>query len=336
MLKLLAVLGVGALVVGTVRRSRWVTQVAPELRIPLLWNPLGIGSPIELAVFRKLFSAATAPVDGVTVEQREIPGGQDVFVYLPADRSGHSGALLWIHGGGMIGGLPESDHELCSRAARDLGIVVVSARYRLAPENPYPAALDDLSAALRWMLASADELGVDPARIAVGGASAGGGLAASIAQRAHDDGVPLALQLLVYPMLDDRTTRVPGRGAQGRMMWTARSNRFGWSSYLGHAAGQAEPRPYAVPARRDDLSGLPPAWIGVGDLDLFYAEDVAYAERLLSAGVEVRLHEQPGMYHGGDIFPAEGAITKAFRQSWYDALSGALAAAPQPRSQDGS
>lgn len=335
MLKVLAPLGVGALALGAVRRSRWVSQVAPELRIPLLWNPLGIGSRVELSVFRRLFSVATTPVDGVTLQQHHVPEGLDVFVYDPADRSSPVGALLWIHGGGLIGGLPESDHELCSRAARDLGIVVVSARYRLAPENPFPAALDDLAAALRWVLASADALGIDPERIAVGGASAGGGLAASLAQRAHEEGVHLALQLLVYPMLDDRTTRVPGRGAQGRLLWTARSNRFGWSSYLGHPAGQDESRPYAVPARRDDLRGLPTAWIGVGDLDLFYAEDVDYAERLRSAGVAVQLHEQPGMYHGGDIFAEEGAIIRAFRQSWYDALSSALrAASEQPHARD--
>lgn len=338
MLGVLAVVVVAVVVLlaGVARRSRWVRAVAPELRIPLLWNPLGIGNRFELAIFRRLFSAPTVPVASVTVQQHEIPGGQDVFVYVPAERTPGGGALLWIHGGGLIGGLPEADHSFASQAARDLGIVVVSTRYRRAPEHPFPAAIDDIAAALRWLVGSAGALGIDPQRIAVGGASAGGGLAAALAQRARDEGVHLAFQLLIYPMLDDRTTGVPGRGAEGRLLWTARSNRFGWSSYLGHQAGGDESRPYAVPARRHDLRGLAPAWIGVGGLDLFHAEDVAYAERLHEAGVEVQLHDQPGMYHGADIFAADCEITRSFRQSWYDAVSDAVLARPERlRPQDG-
>lgn len=193
------------------------------------------------------------------------------------------------------------EHEVCAHYARELGILVVGVDYRLAPEHPFPAALDDCYAALRWLHDRAEQLGVDPARIAVGGASAGGGLAAGLAQRAHDLAeVPVALQVLTYPMLDDRTVLRRDHAGRGRILWTPASNRYGWTSYLGHPPGAAEPPPYAVPARRADLAGLPPAWIGVGELDLFHDEDVEYARRLEAAGVPVTLHVEPGMYHAAE------------------------------------
>jgi acetyl esterase/lipase len=312
------------LAAAVVRRARTVAAVAPELRQPDLWLPLSIGSPLELRLGRRLFGArVTEPVAGVRVTRSDVPGGQDVFVYEPAERTG--GALLWVHGGGTVLGRPEGDHELCSRMARDLGIVVVSARYRLAPEHPFPAALDDLAAALRDLHARAGDLGVHPARIAVGGASAGGGLAAALAQRATDEGVPVAFQLLVYPMLDDRTVLRPGTSARGRLVWTPRSNRWAWTAYLGHPPRADEPRPYAAPARRLDLSGLPPAWIGVGGLDLFHDEDVAYARRLQAAGVPAELHVEPGMYHAAELeLQTTVASMRAFRQRLVDALGAAV------------
>ena len=208
---------------------------------------------------------------------REGHPGTHVYVYDTPTRPRPTGVLLWIHGGGYVMGDPRGDHDVCSQHARDLGIVVVNVDYRLAPEHPFPAALEDCYAALRWVHENADELGIDPSRIAVGGGSAGGGLAAALAQLAHDRGeVPVCFQYLVYPMLDDRTTLV--RKRPRTLVWTPGANLFGWTSYLGHPPGLEESRPYAVPARREDLSGLPPAWIGVGDIDLFYEEDVAYAE----------------------------------------------------------
>ena len=171
----------------------------------------------------------------------------------------------------------------------------------------------------------ADELGVDPARIAIGGNSAGAGLAAALTQLAADRGeAPVCFQLLVYPMLDDRTVLRPDHGGTGTFVWTPRSNEFAWTSYLGHPPGDHDARPYAVPARREDLTGLPPAWIGVGDLDLFHAEDLAYADRLRAAGVPCQVHVVAGMYHGADAFFRTSAAMTAFRAAMKDALSAAL------------
>ena len=323
----LCVLGAAA-----VRRHRHYTAVLPELRNPVTWLPLSIGSRFELEAGRRGFLPPTEPVDGVTVTEHDVPDGATAFVYEPAGRVRPGGALLWIHGGGMIMGTPEVSHHLCSLMARELGIVVVSARYRLAPEHPFPAGLDDCAAALRWLLSSADPLGIDRARVAVGGESAGGGLAATLAQRATDEGLPLAFQLLVYPMLDDRTAVRTDHAGRGRLVWTPRSNAWAWKAYLGHRPGAEEGRPYAAAARRQDLTGLPPAWIGVGDLDLFHDEDVEYARRLAASGVPVDLHVQPGMPHGLDV-TRSGPATRAFLQSWFDALAAVLSTQDTRRSE---
>lgn len=327
MLRALAWGGLGAVAAAAVaRRYRTISAVAPALRTPDLWLPLWVDNRLLLAIGRRLYSRTTEPVAGVTVVQRQVPGGQDVFVYEPAGRERPSGALLWIHGGGTILGRPEADHALCSRIARDARIPVVSVRYRLAPEHPFPAGLDDCSAALRWLHEHAAELGVDAARMAVGGASAGGGLAAAVVQRATDDGLPVAFQLLVYPMLDDRTVLRRDHAGRGRILWTPRSNAYAWTSYLGHPPGAAEPRPYAVPARREELSGLPPAWIGVGDLDLFHDEDLEYARRLQKAGVPVTVLVEPGMYHAAEVeLHATVPSMRAFRQAIVDALVAGVA-----------
>jgi acetyl esterase/lipase len=253
--------------------------------------------------------ARTPVVPGVEVRDRAEAG---VRVYLPRD--GASGAaLLWLHGGGLIVGAPTMDEGRCGAWARELGLVVVSVDYRLAPEHPFPAALDDARAAWWWLQGSAGALGVDPRRVAVGGASAGGGLAASLAQRLHDEGgVPPAAQLLLYPMLDDRTAARRELDGAGHLVWHNRSNRAGWSSYLGRAPGAPELPPYASAARRGDLRGLPPAWIGVGDLDLFRDEDRAYAERLERAGVATVLHQVAGAPHGFDALAPAASLSRAF------------------------
>ena len=309
------------------RRHGQTRQVHPELRTRALYVPLVVDNRLSLAIGRRMFGGSTEPRP--PVQLKAVTSPVDVLVLDTPGRSRVSGALLWIHGGGLILGRPELDLDWCSRIAAELDVVVVAVRYRLAPEHPFPAGLDDCAAALDWLHDHAGELGVDRARIAVGGASAGGGLAAATCQRAHDEGrVPVVLQLLEYPMLDDRTTQRRQRDIRSVFAWTPRSNRFGWTSYLGHRPGQGEPPPYAVPARRADLTGLPPAWIGVGDLDLFRDEDVAYAGRLRAAGVPCELDVVPGMYHGADVgLEDRSPLMRDFRQRMLDALDGAIGAA---------
>jgi acetyl esterase/lipase len=203
---------------------------------------------------------------------------------------------------------------------------VVSVDYRLATEHPFPAAHEDSLRALRWLHGDAEALAVDPTRIGVSGESAGGGLAAGLVQRAVDEGVPVCFQHLLYPMLDDRT--VPRAEAEGgwNAVWTPTSNRFGWTSYLGHEPGLPAPLPYAVPARRTSLEGMPPTWIGVGTADLFHDEDVAYAEALRAAGVACALHVVPGMFHAGQRFAAQAPAGQEFERSSFDSLARGLGA----------
>jgi acetyl esterase/lipase len=314
-------------------RRRLVRNVPAELRRPVLAVPLGLPHPAFVPLARRWLDSGSAPVvPGVRTTNlvaRGTDGHPDVPLvgYEPADRAAPGGVLLWIHGGGLVMGTPAYGDERCSQIARDLGVLVLSVDYRLAPEHPYPAAIDDAATALHWVHANASELGIDPARVAVGGDSAGGGLAAALAQRAHDENVPVCFQLLVYPMLDDRTV-LRRIAAAGPLLWTPLSNRTGWSAYLGHQPRWEETRPYTAAARRDDLSGLPPAWIGVGDLDLFHDEDVDYARRLGLAGVPCDLVVVPGMYHGADVIAVPRPPSmQAFWQSSVDALAAVLGAA---------
>ena len=202
-------------------------------------------------------------------------------------------------------GKPEGSQGRNQSLASELGCVVVSVDYRLAPETPHPGPIEDCYAALKWMHAHADELGIDPARIAVGGESAGGGLAACLALLARDRGeIPLVFQLLIYPMLDDRTvTEAEPHPFAGAFIWTRDSNRFGWTSLLGCEPGGDEVSPYAAASRATDLKGLPPTFIAVGSLDLFLEEDLEYTRRLLRAGVSTELHIYPGAYHAFNMVP---------------------------------
>lgn len=246
-----------------------------------------------------------------------LSSGVGVRLFRPTGVSEPTPALLWIHGGGYVLGSPAQDDALCRRFARELGATVAAVKYRLAPQNPYPSGLEDCYDALKWLAALP---AVDPARVAVAGASAGGGLAAALALLARDRGeIPLAAQILVYPMLDDRSVG-PHLENPGHRLWTQGSNKFGWSAYLG----SADPAT-AVPGRREDLAGLPPTWIGVGTLDLFHAEDIAYAERLRAAGVECQVEEVYGAFHGFDQIAAKTPVAQAFMASQCDALRAAYA-----------
>jgi acetyl esterase/lipase len=211
-----------------------------------------------------------------------------------------SPAILHFHGGGYVAGLPEMARSTIATLAAELGALVVSVDYRLAPEHPYPAALDDGYAALAWLHREAAGLGVDPARIAVSGDSAGGGLAAGLAMLARDRGeLALAFQHLVFPALDDRTClRRDLPPAVGQFIWTQESNVYAWGALLGHAPGGRDVPVYAAPARAAELAGLPPACVQVGALDLFVDENVEYARRLEAAGVPCELHVYAGAPHG--------------------------------------
>jgi acetyl esterase/lipase len=314
--------------VGIGRRVAALGPVSPELRRPFLLLPLSITNSVVLRLLR--LQSGHAPVrDDVRMTEHAIPGasGAGAFVFEPTAGRSSDAALLWIHGGGYIGGAAAMDHGLCARFAAELGILVVSVEYRLAPEHPFPAPLDDCSAVLGWLHGRAAELAVDPARVAVGGASAGGGLAAAVVQRAVDEGVPVAFQLLEYPMLDDRTVLRRDDEGRGRFGWTAASNRFGWTSYLGHAPGERDVAPYAAPGRRTALSDLPPAWIGVGELDLFFEEDLEYARALEAAGVPCTVVTVPGMYHGADAIAAEAPSMVRFRERMVEAVRSGLSVA---------
>jgi len=241
--------------------------------------------------------------------------------YKPKSINMPSPVLIWLHGGGYVMGKPEMDDIRCAHYARELGIIVISVDYRYAPKHPFPAGLEDNYSALKWVESHSQQLGIDAKRIAIGGASAGGGLAAALAQFAHDrQEIKPVFQLLVYPMLDDRTVLRDDVDDTNNFTWTQKSNRFGWESYLEKKCGLEELPAYSVPARREELSGLAPAWIGVGTLDIFHDEGVAYAQRLKEHGVECEIFVTPGAFHGFDVFDSQLSIVQDFRKSQITAL----------------
>jgi acetyl esterase/lipase len=315
-----------------------LAHVAPEFR-PALEPMLAMAAEFEknignVAALRAMgWKNPEKPAESPSFERRSIPGPKgapDVPVYVinAQPRGSKQPMLLHIHGGGYIVGTAESQIPALQRTARELDCVVVTVDYRLAPETPFPGSLEDNYAALRWLHGAADELGGDARRIAVMGESAGGGHAAMLAIAARDRGeFPLLAQILIYPMLDDRTASsrlVPEH--IGQFIWTRAFNRFGWTSLLGLPAGSRRVPAGAVPARVENLVGLPPAFIGVGSIDLFVEEDMQYAQRLVSAGVPTELLVIPGGYHGFDGIAAQAPQSKFFRAAWSDALQRAFAA----------
>lgn len=260
--------------------------------------------------------------EGVTVVD---VGEVTVRVQRPSSGDGPHPGLLWIHGGGMVIGAAAQDDRLCRAFVEATGCVVAAVNYRLAPEHPFPVPLEDCHDALAWLAAQPD---VDLERIAIGGASAGGGLAAGLALLARDRGeVDPVFQLLVYPMLDDRTALRTDIDEKSLRLWNNRSNAFGWTAYTALPIGAPEVSPLAAPARSEDLSGLPPTWIGVGSLDLFHDEDVDYAERLRAAGVACSLDVVEGAFHGFDGMAPKAAVTRRFHTAQVEALRGAFAGA---------
>lgn len=235
---------------------------------------------------------------GRTVHEVSNETGVTVTIHRPVDIDGARPALYWIHGGGYVTGSVEMDGPMFDRYCTDLGIIGVSIDYRLAPEHPYPTPLDDVYEGLASIFARADELGIDPHRIGIGGVSAGGGLCAALALLVRDrDEFAVRFQLLDCPMIDDTMTTASSR-RDDLLLWPRQSNEFGWRSYLGDRYGTADIPAYAAATRATDLTGLPPAYVCVGTADGFCDEDIAYAARLMAADVPTELHVYPGAPHG--------------------------------------
>jgi len=294
------------------------TDVHPDLRRIVRIIPRHIVGPRTLPIVRaldRLRVGLRPPGASGDVEVVTLGSGVGVRLFRPMGVAEPAPALLWIHGGGYVLGTAQQDDRLCRQFSARLGITVASVDYRLAPEHPFPVPLQDCYSALTWL---AGLPAVDRRRIAIGGASAGGGLAAGLALLARDRGqVTPIFQLLAYPMLDDRGSTTADK--PNYRLWDARSNHFGWTAYLG----DTDPRT-AVPARRDDLSGVAPAWIGVGTNDLVHDEDLAYAERLRSAGVPCDVEVVPGVFHGFDMFVPKAQVSQRFFDTQCHSLRSAL------------
>lgn len=274
---------------------------------------------------------AHPPSPAVHVEDRTIPGPDGapdlrVRIKRPVDQSGDLPCIYRIHGGGMIIGSIDDEHPSVSSAVEQLGCVLVSVEYRLAPENPYPAQVDDCYAGLCWVAEQAGALGIDGARLVIAGESAGGGLAAAVALMARDRNGPRpSFQYLIYPMLDDRNETPSSREFTGDWPgWPREMNILGWRALLGTAAHGHEIPAYAAPARASDLRGLPPAYIDCGGLEVFRDEVIDHAQRLMQAGVPVEFHCWPGVFHGWELVAPDAAITERALAVRYAALRRAL------------
>jgi acetyl esterase/lipase len=269
-------------------------------------------------------------IPGVITEDKNIPGPKGapdvtIRIYRPEKQSGLLPALLWIHGGGYMLGEIDQEDFTAKQFTLAGNCVVVSVEYRLAPENPYPAPLEDCYAVLKWLSTHASDLKVDPSRIAIGGASAGGGLTAGLALLARDRAeVPIIFQLLVYLMINDCNIAPASDTLPDTLFWTRENNLMGWRSYLGCKPGEKGISCYAAAFRTTNLEGLPPAYITVGDIDLFAEEDVDYARRLIAAGVPTEVHVYPGGCHAFDMLVPNADISKRFTADIHKVLKKAL------------
>ncbi|MEU0508190.1 MULTISPECIES: alpha/beta hydrolase [unclassified Amycolatopsis] len=261
----------------------------------------------------RLLSDDELSQDGrIELVDRRVSDEVSVVVGRPTGLHTPAPAIYWIHGGGMVVGTNRVGLDEPLAWALELGLVVVSVEYRLAPEHPHPVPVEDCYAGLLWTREHAAELGIDPSRLVVAGGSAGGGLSAAVALMARDRGGPrLKGQLLVAPMLDDRNETPSTHQMKGLGVWDRTSNDTGWTALLGSARGGPDVSPYAAPARATDLSGLPPAFIDVGSAESFRDEDVDYARRIWLAGGSAELHVWPGGYHGFDSFAPQAEISRA-------------------------
>ncbi|MCV7029900.1 alpha/beta hydrolase [Mycobacterium sherrisii] len=305
----------------------------PEIGAVVPYLPgLPGGDPVAMRASLSEMIAQFPPPDttGLQIENRQIPGRPGdpeipIRIYRP-ERRGAPAAAYHVHGGGFIAGDLETEHAFNVELSRQLGIVVVSVDYRLAPETPYPGGLEDVYAGLVWTATHADELGIDPQRIAIQGTSAGGGLCAALALLARDRGGPhIAFQFLSVPELDDRLGTASMTAFVDTPLWSRPRAVVSWDCYLGPGrAGTADVPIYAAPARATDLAGLPPAYVSVMHFDPLRDEGVAYALAMLAAGVSVELHLFPGTFHGSAMIQ-DAAISKREQAEKLAVLRQALA-----------
>ena len=271
-----------------------------------------------------------APPDTVQIEKRAVPGPPgdpdiELCIITPRNLAAPAPALYWIHGGGFVLGDVDGDMEAPTHVAAVLGAVAVSVEYRLAPEHPFPAPAEDCYAGLKWLAANASELRIDSARVAIGGVSAGGGLAAAVALMARDRGGPvLCFQVLDIPDLDDRLTTPSMNAYADTPVWNRPNAVLSWEAYLGpeHTGDISS---YAAPARATDLSGLPPAYIVTCEFDPLRDEGIEYAQRLMQAGVPTELHHYPGTFHGSCVAAMGTAISRRMIDDRTAALARAFA-----------
>jgi acetyl esterase len=310
-------------------------MIDPELTgILELLPQIDLSDPVAArAGFADLVGGMRADIPGIDsldIEDRLVPGWEGdpdvgVRIYRPKSRAEPVPGVLMIHGGGFIIGSIETEHAGAAATAIQTGAVVVSVEYRLAPEHPFPAGLHDCYRALVFLAGAADALGVDTARLALLGASAGGGLAAATALLARDlGGPPLCFQMLHIPELDDRLETPSTRTFVDSPLWNRPLAVLSWEAYLGAGAHAADVSPYAAPARATDLSGLPPAYISTAENDPLRDEGILYALGLLQAGVSVELHQFPGTFHGSALV-ASAAVTQRAQQESAIVLRRALA-----------
>ena len=274
----------------------------------------------------RMRTAELPPIDNVVIEDRNIAGPDALLelvvrIYKPTGVSSSLPGIFFIHGGGMIMGSIETENHKAAMLCKAIQSIVVSVEYRLAPENPHPAPVQDCYKALVWMAKNATELSLDTDRLAIVGGSAGGGLAIGTALMARDKEFPkLRFQMANYPMIDDRNETASSREITDVGIWDRKANIEAWDWYLGGKKADK----YAAPARAIDLSGLPPTFIDVGELDLFRDEDIEFAKRLLQAGVTTELHVYPGAYHASESFAPEAELSKQIWTKRIEALKRAL------------
>ena len=309
--------------------------IDPEVRVPLdgLLEALpgGFNAIPDIvqrrATVEAILSAVVVPENpNVVKEDRTVPGPDGepditVRIYRPANATGTLPGIYFIHGGGMILGTVDGEDPTATMICDLVGAVVVSVEYRLSPEHPHPAPVEDCYAGLVWMAKNAAELGYDPDRLAIYGASAGGGLTIATALLARDRGGPaVSFMMPIYPMIDDRNETPSSREITDIGIWDRDGNIEAWGWYLGGK----EADQYAAPTRAADLSGLPPAFIDVGTVDLFRDEDIAFAQRLMATGVPTELHVYPGAYHAAETFAADAALSQRIWAQRIEALKRAL------------